>query len=282
MSIVTRVCVVAWLAAGLSACSQPKPVDMAKAEEALRCFGREEYGKVPGLLEQSGVMQSPKAPMFYFYLGECFYRTNKFVNALRYFEKAFRSIFNKDEAAFRLIGICEQLGIPEARQRYRDYIGQQLKKYDCIEPPAKWANAQPRGEGDPDEPYNVEHSISKFGSYSWGRAGLGKGFPSIAAWEFESCVVNNIPAEERFNSEWALRCYTKLAKAYRQKADLFTLNKFSLFSYDPKTVQDAARAIRKYLDENRAREIPEAEQLAEHYRLKAIVVEARLAAKKKP
>ena len=37
--------------------------------------------------------------------------------------------------------------------------------------------------------------------------------------------------------------------------------------------------MRQYIAEHSAQEIPEAEQLAEHYRLKALIVETRLAAK---
>jgi hypothetical protein len=105
--MLARICLAVGLAAALSGCG--KPVDMAKAEEALRYFGREEYGKVPGLLEQSGVMQSPKAPMFYFYLGECFYRTNDMTNARIYFKKAYLSPFNSYEAGNRLFAVSQNL-----------------------------------------------------------------------------------------------------------------------------------------------------------------------------
>jgi hypothetical protein len=89
----------------------------------------------------------------------------------------------------------------------------------------------------------------------------------------------NVRLEDRFNSELALHCYNKLSKAYRRKAELFRLNTFSLYRCEPSRTQEVAAAVRKYLDEHRAEEIPEAEQLAEHYRLKTIVVEAYLVAK---
>lgn len=283
MSIVTRVCLVACLAASLSACSQPKPVDTGKVKEAMRCFGREEYGKVPLLLEESGAMNSPQAPMFYFYVGECFYQTNDLANAQHYFEKAFQTIFNKDETAWRLIAIHEKQNRHDVAVKYQEYWKRKRETYDSYMPDAKWLNAQPKGKRNFDDvimPTGSGNTVE--GKYNWGRFYLFENIPSVAVWQFECGLRRYIPLEDRFNSEWALRYYQKLSKAYRQKAKLFELNKFCLDGYEEKRKQEAAATIRKYLDEHRAQEIPEAEQLAEHYRLKAIVVEARLAAKKTP
>jgi tetratricopeptide (TPR) repeat protein len=278
MSIVTRVCLVAWLAVGLSACSQPKPVNTAKVKEAMRCFGREEYGKVPVLLEESGAMNSPQSLMFDFYLGECFYQTNDLAKAQRYFEKAFQTIFNKDEAADRLVSVCEKTGGAMASEPYRMYWTKRLKDSEDWLPDSKWENVQPKGPRDLEEPMIIIDSRFPGGpgiDYSRGGYTLGVSRPSIAVFHLERGIVINIPLQERFDSNNALLYYTKLAKAYRKKAELFKSNKFF-------NQEEFKAGVRRYVDEHRAVEIPEAEQLAEHYRWKAIVVEARLAAKKKP
>ena len=93
-------------------------------------------------------------------------------------------------------------------------------------------------------------------------------------------MIVNLPLTRRFDSEHAVLYYRKCAKAYRQKAVLFKSKKFRLDGYEKNRIEEVKAAIEKYLAEHGDREAAEAEQLAEHYRLKAIVVEARLSAKK--
>jgi len=74
-----------------------------------------------------------------------------------------------------------------------------------------------------------------------------------------------------------------LAEAYRRKATLFRKlirigkSNLSLTPIDQR--QEAEITRRNYLNEHGAVEISEAEQLAEHYRLKALIVKTHLIAK---
>jgi hypothetical protein len=253
-----------WLTANVVA-------EQARLEDALCAYGRDEYAVARRALERHARTNPQTAAMLYFYIGDCNYKLRDYATARKFLELAFDSPFNKDEAALRLIALCERDDKPRAAQPYRDYIAQQRKKYEGHEPPVQWATAQPQGKFDPEEPLGVEPYTTTFWEYSWGRAALGNGLPSLAAWWFENCAVKYIPEEEKFDSEWARRCYTKLAKAYRQKADLF-----ALLGGDPEMLKAATITTRRYLDERRAVEIPEAAALAEHYRLKALIVETRL------
>ncbi len=254
-------------------------------EDALIVFGQEDYAAARLKLEKCSITHPSEAPMLAYYIGECYRQTNDLKKARAYFERAFGSLFNRDEAAHALIQLCEADGQGEAARKYREYWDDRRENYESQFPNPKWSNAQPKGEKDADEfPFPV---LARFPSgpgdeYMFAGTSLARGYPSKAVFHLERGMIVNLPLAQRFGSEHALLYYRKCAKAYRQKAALFKSKKidFSFAGYDKSRIKEVKAAIEQYLAEHGDREAAEAEQLAEHYRLKAIVVEARLSAKK--
>jgi tetratricopeptide (TPR) repeat protein len=247
-------------------------------DEALRAFGRKEYAHAREALQVFSKAHPDQAAYLYYYIGECYYQTNDLSNARKYFERAFATLFNKDEAADKLVAIWEKEASGAATEPYRIYQTNRIQENRDSSPDPRWEIAQPLGQRDPDEPLKPV-GAGRNSEYLNGRYFLGCGHPSIAVYYLERGVVVNIPLPHRFDSENALLYYTKLAKAYREKAQLFQSRKFRLDGYDASRTQEVAVAINKYLEEHGKKEVAEAEQLAEHYRLKAIVVDARLGSK---
>jgi len=175
----------------------------------------------------------------------------------------------------------QQNQVPKA-EPYRQYWAERTK-YARLNPlaPPDWEERQPQGVWDNEVPSFLGPGIAPLSGYEKGCKRLHYGRPSVAVWYFEQGLINEISLFDRFDTPKALRYYQMLAKAYRQKAELFKSDKWTVYVSDESKRRKAEAAVREYLKEHRAVEVPEAEQLAEHYRLKAMIVEARLAEKKR-
>jgi hypothetical protein len=265
-----------WILGTVVLFAQQTELEQRVLEDSLRAFGREEYALAGRFLAKYSLAHSNQVATLAFYLGECRYQTGDISGARKYLIQAFGTKFNRDEAASRLITIYEESGESTASETYRAYWERRLKDSTNSLPDSKWENVQPKGPRDLEEPMIIVDSRFPGGpgiEYSRGCYRLGVSRPSVAVFHLERGLVVNVPLQERFDSNNALLYYSKLAKAYRKKAELFKSNKFL-------NQEEFQAGVRRYVAEHRALEIPEAEQLAEHYRLKAIVVEARLVAKK--
>jgi len=270
-----------WVVGQAMVFAQTPVGDAAALEAGLRAFGREEYANAKEMLERYAVTHTNQSAMLYFYQGECAYQMNNRSVAKGYFQRTFRTVFNKDEAADRLIMILEEDGESEKTQEVRQYRRERIKEFEY---PAsydtRWSMTQPRGEPDKED---WRYGILGTGTHSFfshGLSNLALGFPSGAAWHFEGGVLRDVPMNDRFSSEKALQHYQKLTKAYRQKAALFRSKTINVRGYDESQREEVRANQKKHMAEHGDQEAAQAEQLAEHYRLKAIVVEARMAAKK--
>ena len=94
-----------WITGNAVVLAQQSHQQQNLLEDALRAFGREEYIRAGRVLQKYAEARPKEAPQSCFYIGECYYKMNDLVNACKFFEQAFATPFNKDEAVNCLISI---------------------------------------------------------------------------------------------------------------------------------------------------------------------------------
>lgn len=234
----------------------PELPENAKLEEALRVFGREDYAKARALLEEYSAVHTQQAPLLSFYIGECCYQMADTNAAVAHYERAVLSNLNSEEAATQLISIFQSRGNEDAARAYTNFV---IVLRERI---IRDASRIP--EPELHESKQVMEAYPGCGMY-----GIGDGYtigghnlrnngrPIGAARCYEAAIICCVPMNSRFSTGEAGLLYRLLSEAYLRKA--------AVLRTQPGT------HLR----------IAEADQLAQHYRLKAFIVETRLASKQK-